>query len=79
MCVVWLPLCMIISAPHLNGYCNGGGANALGAAGPIQRRRDSIARRLSLSGGGSPLIGGGAGGSAAAAGVQQQQEGASER
>ena len=76
----------------------GGAAGAAGAAGttapgspsPIHKRRDSIVRRLSLSGGGSPFIGGG---SAPSAGVSSstststvtavppgvQREGSSER
>ncbi|KAI0749723.1 hypothetical protein C8Q80DRAFT_1218803 [Daedaleopsis nitida] len=66
----------------------GSGTSPGSTTGPLQRRRDSIVRRLSLSGGSSPLIGGGsspagagaggpAGGGGATAGVQQ--EAASER
>ncbi|RDX57065.1 PH-domain-containing protein [Lentinus brumalis] len=56
----------------------GAGTTAPGTPGPVHRRRDSIVRRLSLSGGGSPFVGGGSAPSTAVSpGVQG--EGASER
>ena len=90
-----------VSSPAGAAAAGGAGAAAGGAAGaagttapsspsPIHKRRDSIVRRLSLSGGGSPFIGGGSAASAGAgAGVSSstvtaaspgvQREGSSER
>ncbi|KAI0787455.1 hypothetical protein C8Q74DRAFT_1196304 [Fomes fomentarius] len=67
--------------PNPNANAGAGAGTTAGTTSSPQRRRDSIARRLSLSSGGSPLLGGGAGGIAGSAtsGGMQHQEASSER